>query len=141
MRSCIPGCVARPPSTGLRARAREAATPPPPSSPRPERPSPEPPPYLQQAYDLAYLSQLPISGSGKTIAIVDANDDPNAESDLAVYRAEFGLPACTTANGCFTKYDQNGRKNYPTTVDPGWSSRSHSISTRSRRCARTATST
>ena len=61
-----------------------------------------------------------MQGPARPIAIVDAYDDPNAESDLAVYRAEFGLPPCTTANGCFTKYDQNGGTNYPTTVDSGW---------------------
>jgi subtilase family serine protease len=33
------------------------------------------------------------------VAIVDAQDNPNAESDLAVYRSQFGLPPCTTANG------------------------------------------
>ena len=44
-----------------------------------------------------------------TIAIVDAYNYPNAESDLAVYRSKFGLPACTTANGCFTKVNQSGR--------------------------------
>lgn len=81
-------------------------------------PQPGTPAYLQQAYDLAYLSQN--AGTGETIAIVDAYDDPNAESDLATYRAEFGLPACTSANGCFAKYDQNGGTSYPTTVDAGW---------------------
>ena len=81
-------------------------------------PQPGTPAYLQQAYDLAYLSQT--AGTGETIALVDAYDDPNAESDLAAYRAEFGLQACTTANGCFAKYDQNGGTNYPTTVDSGW---------------------
>jgi len=75
-------------------------------------PQPGTPAYLQQAYDLAYLAGN--EGSGETIALVDAFDDPNAESDLAAYRAEFGLPACTTANGCFAKYDQNGGTNYPT---------------------------
>ena len=40
--------------------------------------------------------------------IVDAQDDPNAEADLGVYRAQYGLPACTTANGCFKKVNQNG---------------------------------
>ncbi|HEX9018403.1 MAG TPA: hypothetical protein VF806_04420, partial [Anaerolineaceae bacterium] len=35
-------------------------------------------------------------GAGKTIAIVDAYNDPNAESDLAVFNSQFGLPACTT---------------------------------------------
>ena len=81
-------------------------------------PQPGTPAYLQQAYDLSYLSQT--EGAGTTVAIVDAYDDPNAESDLAVYRSEFGLPPCTTANGCFSKVDQNGGSNYPTTVDPGW---------------------
>jgi subtilase family serine protease len=53
------------------------------------------------------------AGSGQTIAIVDAFNDPKAESDLAVFSAQFGLPACTTANGCFSKMDQNGGTNYP----------------------------
>jgi hypothetical protein len=81
-------------------------------------PQPGTPAYLQQAYDLAYLSQA--AGTGQTIAIVDAYGDPNAQADLAAYRAEFGLPPCTSANGCFAKYDQSGGTNYPTTVDSGW---------------------
>ena len=59
------------------------------------------------------------AGAGKTIAIVDAFDDPTAESDLAVFSAQYGLPACTTANGCFQKVDQNGGTNYPR-KDAGW---------------------
>jgi subtilase family serine protease len=56
-----------------------------------------------------------------TIAIVDAYGYPNAESDLATYRAQYGLPACTTANGCFKKVNQNGvQGSYPAT-DTGWS--------------------
>ena len=58
-------------------------------------------------------------GAGQTIAIVDAYDDANAESDLAVYRSQFGLSACTTANGCFRKVDQNGGTAYPR-GDMGW---------------------
>jgi len=58
-------------------------------------------------------------GAGQTIAIVDAYDDPKAESDLAVYRSKFGLSACTTANGCFSKVDQNGGTAYPR-GDMGW---------------------
>ena len=42
-------------------------------------------------------------GKGQTIAIVDAFDDPNAEADLGTFSTQFGLPACTTANGCFKK--------------------------------------
>jgi subtilase family serine protease len=59
------------------------------------------------------------AGGGKTIAIVDAYDDPNAESDLAVFSNQYGLPPCTTANGCFQKVDQNGRSSYPRT-NTGW---------------------
>jgi subtilase family serine protease len=69
---------------------------------------------LQSAYALAATG-----GAGRTIAIVDAYDDGNAESDLAVYRAQFGLPACTTANGCFRKVDQTGGTKYPR-GDLGW---------------------
>jgi hypothetical protein len=47
------------------------------------------------------------------VAIVGAFDAPNLESDLAHYRAYFGLPACTTANGCFRKVDQSGGTDYP----------------------------
>jgi subtilase family serine protease len=50
---------------------------------------------------------------------VDAYDDPNAESDLAVYRSQFGLSACTTANGCFKKVNQSGGTSYPS-GNTGW---------------------
>jgi len=63
---------------------------------------------LQNAYSLP-----PDGGSGQTIAIVDAYDDPTAEADLAVYRQQYGLPPCTTANGCFRKVDQQGGTKYP----------------------------
>jgi hypothetical protein len=53
------------------------------------------------------------------VAIVDAYDDPSAESDLGVYRARYGLPACTTANGCFKKVNQTGGTTYPR-AEPGW---------------------
>src|SRR5947208_3521319 len=59
------------------------------------------------------------AGAGRTVAIVDAYDDPRAEADLAAYRSTYGLPACTTANGCFRKVDQNGGTRLPA-VDAGW---------------------
>jgi subtilase family serine protease len=60
-----------------------------------------------------------LAGSGKTIAIVDAYDDPTAESDLASFSNQWGLPSCTTANGCFTKVDQYGWP-YPPQSNAGW---------------------
>ncbi len=59
------------------------------------------------------------AGSGKTVAIVDAYNDPSAAQDLAVYSSQYGLPACTRANGCFRKVNQSGGTTYPRT-DAGW---------------------
>jgi subtilase family serine protease len=70
---------------------------------------------LQSAYKLNASG-----GIGQTVAIVDAFDDPNAESDLAVYRSTFGLPACTSASGCFRKVDQRGGTSYPRRRSVGW---------------------
>ena len=57
---------------------------------------------------------------GTTVAIVDALGYPKAESDLAVFRSRFGLAACTTANGCFTKVNQKGARSPLPTADAGW---------------------
>jgi N-acetylneuraminic acid mutarotase len=72
--------------------------------------------------DLASAYALPsaTAGAGQTVAIVDAFDDPNAEADLAVYRAQYGLPDCTTANGCFTKVNQNGQASPLPAPNSGW---------------------
>jgi hypothetical protein len=73
---------------------------------------------LQSAYNLA--SAAAKDGKGETVALVDAGDDPTAESDLAFYRASYDLPPCTTANGCFSKVNEEGQEdNYPA-VDDGW---------------------
>jgi hypothetical protein len=73
------------------------------------------PAYLQSAYNAPSSDH----GTGKTVAIVDAFDDPTAEADLAAYRSHFGLSACTTANGCFKKIDEFGGTTYPD-PDPDW---------------------
>ncbi|HEX5406505.1 MAG TPA: putative Ig domain-containing protein [Pseudonocardiaceae bacterium] len=70
---------------------------------------------LDSAYKLSATG-----GSGQTVGIVDAMDDPTAESDLATYRSQFGLPACTTANGCFKKVNQNGAASPLPASDAGW---------------------
>ncbi len=60
---------------------------------------------LQAAYNLPSST----GGAGQIVAIVDAYDNPNAASDLAVYRAEFGLPPAN-----LVKYNQSGQMgNYP----------------------------
>ncbi len=70
---------------------------------------------LQSAYKLPSFT----GGKGQTVAVVDAYDDPTAEADLNVYRAQYGLGACTTASGCFKKVDQTGGTSYPA-ADAGW---------------------
>jgi subtilase family serine protease len=73
---------------------------------------------LQSAYNLSAASAS--GGSGQTVAVVDAFDDPNAEADLATYRSTFGLPACTSAGGCFRKVNQSGDAGSPPAGNTGW---------------------
>ncbi len=70
---------------------------------------------LTSAYGLASATR----GTGHTIALVVAFDNPAAEADLAVYRSTFALPPCSTPIGCFRKVDQNGGTAYPG-PDPSW---------------------
>ncbi len=65
------------------------------------------------------LPTVSAAATPPTIAIVDAYDDPNAEADLGTFDSTYGLPACTTANGCFKKVNQSGGTSYPAT-DSGW---------------------
>jgi hypothetical protein len=67
------------------------------------------------AYELPTTASTP-----QTIAIVDAYDSPTIESDLGVYSATYGLPACTTANGCFQKVNQKGAEGPYPKADGGW---------------------
>src|ERR1700741_2931121 len=77
------------------------------------------PSHPRKAYNLA--SAAVTNGNGQTVALVDAYDDPTIESDLATYRAYYGLPPCTTANGCFKKVNQDGEQgNYPIVANPSW---------------------
>jgi len=71
------------------------------------------PSNLRSAYDLPADG-----GEGATIAIVDAYDDPNAATDLAVYRQQFGLPAL--APGQFRKVNQEGFPGDYPAGDPSW---------------------
>ncbi|MFD3587006.1 peptidase S8 [Streptomyces sp. NPDC058683] len=94
--------------TGITPKAADAST-----------PSGYSPTNLRAAYGLT--SAAASNGSGETIAIVDAYNDPNAETDLATYRSYYGLSACTTANGCFKKVSQTGSTTSLPSSDAGWS--------------------
>lgn len=65
------------------------------------------PQNLQLAYFPSEASDAPAS-EPQTIALVDAYNDLNAEADLNTYSNEFGLPACTKENGCFSQVGENG---------------------------------
>lgn len=70
--------------------------------------------------DLLAAYALPSHSAGGTVAIVDAYDDPLAEADLAVYRAAFGLPPCTSASGCLRKVNQQGQAGPYPPLNVGW---------------------
>jgi subtilase family serine protease len=70
---------------------------------------------LQSAYALPSAT----AGAGQTVAVVDAFNDPKAAADLSVYRSQFGLPACTTASGCFRQVNQTGGTSLPR-ANHGW---------------------
>jgi len=70
--------------------------------------------YNLQPSPTSFNATPPWAWNGQTVALVDAYDDPNAESDLGVYRAQFNLPPCTSSNGCFLKVNQSGQQSrYP----------------------------
>jgi subtilase family serine protease len=84
------------------------------------------PPQIRHAYGIDAIlfpgpaSRIAGDGTGETIAIVDAYDDPSIASDLATFDQQFGLPAPPQ----FIKVgiDANGNAsttNFPT-PDSGW---------------------
>jgi subtilase family serine protease len=66
--------------------------------------------------EIKKIYNLPASGGKGTIALIDAYDDANMESDLAAFDKQFNLPACTTANGCFEKHKMASS----TSANSGW---------------------
>ena len=108
LRSCPPAPAGTAACDAILNTARSAGKPVPGAS---STPSGYGPAQLQSAYNLAFASSS--TGGTQTVAIVDAYNDPNAESDLGVYRSHYGLPPCTTANGCFKKVNQKGGTSYP----------------------------
>lgn len=71
------------------------------------------PAQLSAAYGFA-LS--PDTGAGQTIAIVDAYNDPNIQSDLATFSSQYNLPQAN-----LTVLNQNGQTTNLPQSDPSWS--------------------
>jgi len=76
------------------------------------------PAQLSSAYEYAPTE----GGTGQTVAIVDAFDDPKIEADLGKFDENYKLAACTSANGCFKKVGQTGSTTeLPKADKEGWS--------------------
>jgi len=72
------------------------------------------PAQIRHAYG---FDQVAKDGSGITIGIVDAYDDPTIQSDLNTFSTKFGLP--TTGSGAFTFTKAYAQGSKPTT-NGGW---------------------
>jgi subtilase family serine protease len=76
------------------------------------------PTQIRHAYG---FDQLSYTGSGTTIAIVDAYDDPNIVNDLQGFDKAFSLPdpTFTGTNPTFKKINENGGTSLPA-ANSGW---------------------
>jgi hypothetical protein len=75
------------------------------------------PTQIRQAYGFNSVSfgTQAADGTGTTIAIVDAYDDPSIASDLSAFDSQFGIAAPPS----FTKVNQTGGTTYPA-ANAGW---------------------
>jgi hypothetical protein len=69
----------------------------------------------------AYEFSPSATGAGQTVAIVDAYNDPNINSDLQTFDANYGLPSCSTSNGCLSVVGQTAGAGLPANDTIGWS--------------------
>lgn len=69
------------------------------------------PTQIRNAYG---INSLTANGSGVTIGIVDAYDDPNIINDLNTFKSTFNITGCN-----LTKVNQNGGTRYPRS-NSGW---------------------
>jgi subtilase family serine protease len=66
------------------------------------------PAQIEAAYGVPSSANGQLPGTGETIAIVDAFNDPNIQNDLAAFDAQYGLPAAN-----LTVVNQNGGSALP----------------------------
>jgi hypothetical protein len=71
--------------------------------------------------DLTSVYGLSGTGSGQTVAIVDAYNDPKIDSDLQTFDSRYGLAACSVASGCLKIVNENGGSTLPANDTSGWS--------------------
>jgi hypothetical protein len=73
---------------------------------------------LRSAYNL--VSAASSGGAGATVAVIAATGDSTAASDLAVYRAQYGLPTCSEASGCLRVVNDQGQASPLPSADSGF---------------------
>jgi hypothetical protein len=62
------------------------------------------------AKDIESAYKLPVARNPhQTVAVVDAFSTPGLAANLAVYRRQYGLPACTAGSGCLRIVNQAGK--------------------------------
>jgi Subtilase family len=62
-----------------------------------------------RAKDIESAYKLPVTRNPhQTVAVAEVLDTPALAADLAVYRKQYGLSACTTASRCLRIVNQNG---------------------------------
>ena len=68
------------------------------------------PSQMRSAYgfDQVMFGSIAGTGSGQTVAIIDAYDDPTALNDLNQFSVQFGLPQFNSGGPTFTKVGENG---------------------------------
>jgi subtilase family serine protease len=69
----------------------------------------------------AYNFSSTATGTGMTVAIVDAYNDPNIDADLQTFDTQYGLATCSIANGCLKVVNQTGGSTLPADDTSGWS--------------------
>lgn len=97
------------------------------SAPKQPKPgSPQPPTSSPSGYgpsdiQSAYALPSTTAGSGQRVFLIEAYNDPHLIGDLATYRAQYGLPACTATSGCLSVLNQSGQTSPLPAPDYGWS--------------------
>ncbi len=75
--------------------------------------------YTPEQIRGAYNLSSTYTGAGKTIAIVDAYNDPTAKNDFDVFSTQFGLPTLAGGCACLTIVNQTGGTKLPKN-NGGW---------------------
>lgn len=69
----------------------------------------------------AYGFSSTTSGSGQTVAIVDAYNDPDIDADLQTFDTQYGLATCSTSDRCLRVVNETGGSTLPPNDTTGWS--------------------